>query len=415
MFTLVNSYYYRGGDTEMYFNCAEYLKRAVSDDSQNFTKIYMTKVINVKTTLMNYFIYADTKYPVFEAMHEPGNFLVPKIALPVIMLFGNSYLCAAMFFSFFALGGQIRLFKFFYHYFPNYWREIALATMFLPSIAYWSAGVMKDPITFGAIGYIVYALLNIFIKKTNYLLSIFWIVLCCMLLFYIKIYILLALSPAVVLWLFTEINKTVENKTLRRIMGFFTFTIGSVLGLILINYVTSDESLKSFRLDAIVETSANNRELYTGFSEHLEGSYYNIGTTNPVLLILNGLVAALFRPFLWEVNGPTALLSALEALFFFYITGLLMYKRGFLNFFRKAFSHPILLMCFVFSVIFAAAVGSSALNFGSLSRYKIPSLPFYLFMVLVLYNQAGLQYPEWFKKILGYKPPPMKKAKLTFG
>jgi len=28
VFTIVNSYYYRGGDTEMYFNCGEYLQKA---------------------------------------------------------------------------------------------------------------------------------------------------------------------------------------------------------------------------------------------------------------------------------------------------------------------------------------------------------------------------------------------------
>ncbi|HEX2627488.1 MAG TPA: hypothetical protein VHM26_00700, partial [Chitinophagaceae bacterium] len=57
---------------------------------------------------------------------------------------------------------------------------------------------------------------------------------------------------------------------------------------------------------------------------------------------------------------------------------------------------------FVFSIIFAAAIGSTALNFGSLSRYKIPCLPFYLIMIFVLFREGGLLYPSWFRKFLGY-------------
>lgn len=387
----------------MYFFCTEYLHNAVMDDSDNLMKIYLTKGINLKTSLMDYFVYTDTNYPVFEAMHDPGNFLVPKFGLPFMLIFGKSYLTTAMFFSFFALGGSIRLFKFFYHYFPHYWREIALATLFLPSASYWSAGLMKDPICFGAVGYIAYGMLNIFILKKKYLTSILMIAFCGILLFYIKVYILLALSPAIVLWLFSELNKSVENKVLRSIMSVLTFIGGAIMAVVLINYVTSEESLKAFRLDALVETSSNSRALYEDFSKTNEGAYYSVGTSNPILLIPFGIVATLFRPFLWEVNGATAMLSALEALFFFYLTFYIMIKKGFFAFFRTAFANPVLLMCFIFSIVFAMAIGSTALNFGSLSRYKIPCLPFYLIMVMVMIRHANLPYPKWLRRILGYQ------------
>ena len=55
-YTAVNSFYYRGGDTEMYYHATNYLHNAVMDDIDNFQRIYMTKMINVKTPLMNYFI-----------------------------------------------------------------------------------------------------------------------------------------------------------------------------------------------------------------------------------------------------------------------------------------------------------------------------------------------------------------------
>ena len=175
------------------------------------------------------------------------------------------------------------------------------------------------------------------------------------------------------------------------------------MAVVLINYVTSEESLKAFRLDALVETSSSNRALYEDFSKTNEGAYYSVGTSNPILLIPMGIVATLFRPFLWEVNGATAVLSALEALFFFYLTFYFMIKKGFFTFFQSAFKNPVLLLCFIFSFVFAMAIGSTALNFGSLSRYKIPCLPFYLVMVMVMIKQAGLPFPKWLKRILGYQ------------
>jgi hypothetical protein len=403
LYTAVMAFYYKGGDTEMYYECTQNLRQAVMDNSDNFWLIYNTKVINVKTPLMDYFIYNDSIYPNFEAMHSAGNFFVPKFALPFALLFANSYLCIAMSFSFFALGGAIRLFKFFYHYFPQYWREVALGTLFLPSVAFWSSGLMKDPICFGAIGYLVYAMFNIFIRRKKFFYSILWATFSVILLLYIKPYILLGLAPGIVLWLFSELNKRVENKTLRNIMGVLTFAIAAVVGYFLITYATSDESLQAYSIDNFVETSEYNRSIYQDLSTREHGAYFTINTTNPVLLVVYGIVATLFRPFLWEVNSPTALFSAIESLAFLCFSGVLIYKRGIFSFFKRARGHPVLMMCLIFSLVFAAAVGSTATNFGTISRYKIPCLPFYLIMILVMFRQAGFEYPNWFKKLLGYK------------
>lgn len=405
LFTLVTAFYYGGGDTEMYYHSAIDLQRAVSDNFDNFWKIYTTKVINVKTDLMYYFIFDGSRYPTFEAMHGISNFLVPKLALPIGLLTDMSYVSMSMGFSFFALGGSIRLYKFFTYYYPDYWREIALATLFLPSAAFWSSGLLKDPLCFGSVGFLLYGVLSLFVKRRKIFWSIVWIVVSSLILFHVKVYILLALAPAIILWLFAEVNKVVENKILRRIMALMTFAAGIGTAFFLINYVSSDESAQQYRLDTFIETSQYNREIYREFSERETGAYFTIQTKNPALVVLYGMVATLFRPFPWEISSIIVLFSALEALFFSFITFKLMYMRGFFNFFRKAIASPIFLMCLVFSLIFAAAVGMSATNFGSISRYKIPCLPFYLTMILILYRQAGLKYPQWFSNILGYRRP----------
>ncbi|HEX6193713.1 MAG TPA: hypothetical protein VFZ42_15165 [Chitinophagaceae bacterium] len=403
-YTCISTFYYKYGDTEMYYVASQQLRLAVLDDFDNLSLIYRTMQVNVRSPLMLYFMYLDSPYPVFEAMHSPANFLIPKLGLPFALIFNNSYLCIAMSFSFFALGGAIRLYKFFVHYFPTYRKEVAFATLFLPSVGYWSSGLLKDSICFGCVGFLTYAFLNIFILKRKYLYSIIWILVSGVLLFLIKPYILLALVPALIIWLFIEFNKFVENKTLKRILTVMLLVVGAGIGLFMINYLSSDESLQQYRFDTIAESSESQRKLYEDFAAENSGSYYSVKSSNPVILFLNGIIATFFRPFPWEVNGVTALFSALESMLFLYLTIYVIIKIGIVRFFKNIFSNSVLMMCFIFSIVFAAAIGSTALNFGSLSRYKIPCLPFFIIMVFVLFRQAKLSYPGILRKILGYKP-----------
>jgi hypothetical protein len=40
--------------------------------------------------------------------------------------------------------------------------------------------------------------------------------------------------------------------------------------------------------------------------------------------------------------------------------------------------------CFFYSIVFAVFVGATTLNFGTLVRYKIPCLPFYIIALLLI-------------------------------
>jgi hypothetical protein len=46
---------------------------------------------------------------------------------------------------------------------------------------------------------------------------------------------------------------------------------------------------------------------------------------------------------------------------------------------------PSLIFCLTFALIFAFAVGVSTFNFGTLSRYKIPLVPYYCLALGIIY------------------------------
>lgn len=400
-FTLLSEYYFKGGDTALYYQAAKDMRRAVTDDPSFLTEIAGTMKVDNYHRLAPYFVFNDYEdNNVLGYMRSPSNFLVPKLALIPALLFNNSYLCICLFFSFFALGGAIRLFKMFYRYFPRYRKEIALAILFLPDVCYWSSGLLKDTICFGCIGYICYGMLNIFVKREKLFASLVWVVVSSFLLFYIKAYIFLVLIIAIIIWQFAEFNKIITDKNLRRVFAGFTFTLGGLVAFFLIRYLTSQEVAVEYQLDKLLEQSATQRQQYGYIAEDSEGSYFDVGYTNPILLMLNGIIATFFRPFPWEITSPIMLFSAIEAILFLSLTVWFFIKRGVAKFFSISLSEPLILLCFIFSFGFAMAVGSTTTNFGALSRYKIPCMPFYFLMILLLYRKADIPYPGWLSRLL---------------
>ena len=410
-FTMLTEFYFKGGDTSLYYQATQDMRAAIKDNPDNFWLALQTSKLTYKSPLFDYFYYDNYQYDItYNYMFNTANFFPPKLALIPSYLFFNSYLCISMCFGFFALGGAIRLFKTFYHFYPHLYRQIAMACLFLPSVCYWSSGLLKDPVCFGCVGFIFYAFLNIFIKKRKFLISILIILFCGFLLYFIKAYILLVVVLAVMIWLFAEFNKLIENKTLRSIFAVMTFAMGAVVGILLMQYLTSMEAGQQYQLDKVMGNAEYQRQMYAMVAKQTGGSdsYFTINTSNPALMVLGGITATFYRPFLWEVNSPIVLLSVFESSMFLFLTLFFMYKRGVGKFFKLSFSEPRILMCFIFAFVFAVAVGISSANFGALSRYKIPCMPFYLIMLILLYQKANLPYPKWFNKILDFAVPPRR-------
>ncbi|MBL0272544.1 MAG: hypothetical protein IPQ06_05600 [Chitinophagaceae bacterium] len=407
----MTEFYFKGGDTGLYYQATQDFRAAIKDNPDNIQLIAETPKLTYKSPLFDYFYYDGyTGDLTYNYMLAQANFLPPKLALIPSYLFGNSYLCISMVFGFFALGGAIRLFKTFYYFYPKLYRELAFACLFLPSVCYWSSGLLKDPITFGSVGYITYAFLNIFVRKKQIGASLAWIVIGVFLLLVIKVYILLVLVMALLVWQFAEINKVIKNKTLRSIFAGMTFIASIGIGILLLQYLTSMEAAQQYQLDKIAGNAEYQRQMFSDISQASGGSdsHFTINTSNPVLMVFGGIVATFYRPFLWEINSPIALLSAFESAIFLFLTLYFMSKKGVKRFFTIPFSEPRILMCFLFAFVFAVAVGTASANFGALSRYKIPCMPFYLIMVILIYHKMNLPYPKWFNKVLNIAVPQIR-------
>ena len=404
-FALVSEFIFEGGDTNLYYQGIKDLRAAISDDGSVLPSLLSLDRVHENSSLATYFFYdryaSDVTY---NYMLSPANFFVPRLGIFPSMLFLNSYLCISLCFGFFALGGAIRIYKLFYYYYPALKRELAIAILFLPSVGFWSAGLLKDTICFGCVGFILYGAFKIFLKREKYLSSAFWILLCSYIVYTVKAYIFLVLLLAITIWIFAESNRLIKDKTQRRIFGFLMLAVGVGAGFLLLQYFTSQQALQEYQFENLLSSAESQRKNYQliDMAKQGQSSYYSVNTSNPFLFVVNSIVATFFRPFPWEISSATAALAAIEAMAFLLLTANLFFRKGLSLPFRLIFNDPRSLMSFVFAIVFAIGVGASTANFGALSRYKIPCMPLYLVTIILVYKRSGLSYPKWFQKIIEF-------------
>jgi len=119
------------------------------------------------------------------------------------------------------------------------------------------------------------------------------------------------------------------------------------------------------------------------------GSSFDIGDFDPTVSGVlkkapQAINATLFRPYIWEARNPVVLLSGLENMGMMLFTIYLIIRLKIYNLFRLMFQHHLLMFTVSFSLFFAFSVGLTTSNFGSLVRYKIPAIPFYVACLFII-------------------------------
>jgi hypothetical protein len=213
-------------------------------------------------------------------------------------------------------------------------------------------------------------------------------VFCFLLVSTVKIYIVLAFIPALAIWLVNIYTQKIRNTLSRFSVNVFLFLIIIGVSLMLFQYFSN--SLGKYSIEQISTTSNTTRRWISYVSELESGSSYDLGNFSPtfggiISRIPQAINVTLFRPYIWEVRKPIVLLSALESLLFFLLTIRLMIEVGPKRIYRTILREPTVRFCLIFSLIFSFSVGISSYNFGALSRYKIPALPFYTLGIIIIW------------------------------
>ena len=316
-----------------------------------------------------------------------NEYFVIRMAAVFALLSFNTYTVIAVLFAALTFSGMWVMYLTFAKIRPSAYKELATAVFFLPSVFFWGSGLLKDSLCLGALGWLFYSFYRGAIEKKNIVRCLLTGAVAVGVIYAMKIYILLAFVPPALLWVFNENNRNIRNTTMRWLAKPVFLGVGLVFGLFAFQKLSEADA--RFNVANIGAQSKLTSEYLVHVSQTEKGSGYNIGEQDGTIggmvkLAPQAVVVALFRPFLWEARNPVMLLSALEAAYFLWLTVRILWRVGVGKTLSAISSLPVLTLCFVFSLIFAISVGVSSGNFGTLVRYKIPLMPFYLSGLYIL-------------------------------
>ena len=378
-FALLVFYYYGFGDTLSYFRDTMILRQILAENKISFLEIYTSD-----------YEFMRDRFDLMGSVTESG-FMVTKIALLLTYLSFSRFLITTFLMANVIYLGVFKLFQTFVYLAPTWHRFIAWIVLFFPSLAIYGSGIFKEPVCFSAMGWIIFCGYKIFIEKR---ISLFYVTLGIFSIFLItvvKSYIIAAfLIPLCVLVVMHFSNK-IKSPVLRVIS--LPLSVLILIALYAAFAGKIDESLGIFAVDKLSENVQGLNDQYNKMSAEDAGSNFEIGAIEPTLAglikkIPVGFVATLFRPFLWETRNVVMLFSTLESLSILLFNLFVIKKAGLFSFIKILFTNPVILFFITYSIIFSGFVGISSLNFGTLARYRVPVIPFYLMGLLLIYAKT---------------------------
>ncbi len=321
--------------------------------------------------------------------NDENNYMVARIVAIFSFFTMGKYLIINLLFSMISYSGVWRLYRFFYELYPHLHKQLAIAILYLPTFVFWSGGILKDPLCTGAMGWLTYSMYEMFYKKQGLIRNTLIIFLASYMLINLKIYILISYVPFFCLFLILKNVNMVKNKALKLLLGP-ALIAGSVLAGQQVMKKFQNE-LGSFAADGLTDRIKGQQDNFKeqaqaniGESNFSLGVDFDGSVTSLLKMAPAAIVATLYRPFLWESRKLSTLLSSLESLAMMILTIYVLTKVGVKRFFRTLAKDPTALYCILFSLLFALFVGATTLNFGTLCRYKIPCMPFYVISLLIV-------------------------------
>jgi hypothetical protein len=376
---LVYQFYYNGGDTFNYFTYgSRWIWEAFNEDILAGINLLLDS--GGDRTAETYQYNQHIWY-----FRDPNSYLIVRITAFFDLFTFHTYSATALFFAIFNFCGMWALFQVLLKVYSNIKTEkIAFAILFVPSVIFWGSGILKDTITLGALAWLVWGLLNVISLGRLRMIYFLVIISSLVLLISIKIYIIIALIPSVIIWLYFKYLFGLKSYALRLLVVPVLGTFVAALGYIALNQLGNAN--KQYAFSNISEKVAITAyDIRYGWGARTQGDGgYDIGlpdgTWQSMLKLAPAAInVSLFRPYLWEARNPLMFLSALESLLVLILTIRLLIRGSW----RKIRQDPFLIFCLSLALIFAFATGISTFNFGTLMRYKIPQMPFFLLFLIV--------------------------------
>lgn len=355
----------------------------------------------------------------------------------------GNYFTHALFMCFLSFTGLCCIYKIIFPALKEWRSAVAGIIFLLPSLLFWTSGVMKEGLMIFGLGLLLYHSFRFFSDKKWW--RILWLLSGALILLFSKFYVIVGVIPPLLAALIVMRNR--KNALLKFsliFVLFFAFAVSlkwiapereplrllankqnDFLKMSLGGVVLLSDSIEAYfppRPESIADIIKVNDSTYhirkgasyyyrkydpvfsdsVFVSSNSDTSDFKLQTDLPragSLMVANYLQPnagsflkeapkaffnALFRPFLWEAKNPMFILPALENLLFILLIVAMLFFRG------KISSPEIFGFCISFSLLLLLVIGLTTPVLGALVRYRIAAFPFLLIAMLMLVDREKL-------------------------
>ena len=373
---IIYTYYYREGDTTAYFRYSEMLYQLMKDDFSAWMDV-MNRTAHLKYE-------SEYAAKMFVWYYDNSAFFVCKLTSFLHIISFSTYSVIALFYAFFSFLTNWKAFVYFRNLYPHLESKIAISFLFIPSYVFWGSGLLKDTLICSTLPLLIVSLHQIIIRKEISLKNFIYILISTYVLSKVKIYVIVTAAPFILIWFTFENLRFIKSKIVKYLLHF------SLIVLAIFSFISSTNLITEEVTSISEEINTTNFSIYTTSVKH-GGSAYYIGKLDGTLngmfkLMIPSIIVGIFRPYLWEVRNPLMLLSAFEGsvLIYLFIKIIIVSIRYRISIFSIFKRNPLLYFFIGFTLSLGFLVGLSSSNFGTLVRYRIPFLPYFLFLLFFL-------------------------------
>jgi hypothetical protein len=296
--------------------------------------------------------------------------------LPVLVT-GKSILATFLCFALLAFFGKLLCYRAVRVSVPPEYRDrMCMAFLFLPSVVFWTSGILKESVATAGLGLAVYGLAHLVYRHRVWRAAAM-IAVGALFIGFVKPYILFPLSAAGGVWYFWQNggSRRQKLKPVHFVIGA-VLAIGGViaLGQLFPQYAYDNIGLEAARLQEIgtLVTGGSSYEIVDSTDRTLAGQL----AYAPL-----ALATSLFRPLPFEIVNITSAVNAIEVFFFTLLFIRAWLAHGWRGLLRRLRGLPFMAFAFTFTLVAGVAIGLATTNLGTLSRYRVPMFPFYVAMI----------------------------------
>lgn len=375
---LLYFYHYAVGDTLSYWEDGNRLMSAFFESPGSVVQFY----------------WEDSAAPeIINALQQqtPRSIFFVKICGLLAGITGGNYWIMATWLSLLSFAGSWFLFERLARFFPEATSAAAVSLLFIPSVVFWSSGLIKESLGMAALSVLAAGSLSIAKGQRVSVAEGLLIVVSLWVGWNLKYYWIGIFLPSV----FPVLAVGLIVRKFPAVSRFDGVLWALLFGVFLF---VATNTHPNFYASRFLEVIYHNNLEFTRMSAPPRIVQYLNLEPEVVSVMMNApaaLLAGLFRPFVWEAFNALSWLAALEnmLILILVVQALASVKHVFLSGQRM-----LLLSALTYVLLLITFLALSTPNFGTLSRYRIGALPVAVLLCLLPATPLGrwLGSRKWF-------------------